>query len=187
MKRSGLAAVLAVVLALPVFAAELAGVTMTGKMETGGKSLSLVGLGVRTKTIFAVKVYVAGLYLEAPSKDAATVISSDQPKALVMEFVYPEVSGPQLQDAWKEGFAANTPQAEADLKARMDKFTGLFTSPVKKGEKVVLSYLPGTGTAISIAGKEAALIPGADFASALFAIWFGDHPADAGLKAAILK
>lgn len=182
-----LAAVLALGLPLSAAAAELAGVAMSDRIEAGGKSLSLVGLGVRTKTIFAVKVYVAGLYMENPSKDAAGVVSSDQAKSLVMEFVYSEVSGSQLQDAWKEGFAANTPKAEADLKARMDRFTGLFTAPVKKGEKVVLSYLPGAGTTVTIAGREAALIPGADFAAALFAIWFGEKPADSGLKESVLK
>ena len=182
-----LSALLALSFSLPAVGAELAGVAMPDKMETGGKTLSLVGLGVRSKTIFAVKVYVAGLYMETPAKDAAVVLSSDQPKALAMEFVYSEVSGQQLQDAWKEGFAANTPKAEADLKARMDRFVGLFTTPVKKGEKVLLSYLPGIGTIVTIAGKEAPVIPGADFATALFAIWFGDKPADAGLKAAVLK
>jgi hypothetical protein len=178
---------LALAFSLPAAAAELAGVTMPEKMETGGKTLSLVGLGVRSKTIFAVKVYVAGLYMEAPSKDAAAVISFDQPRALAMEFVYSEVSGQQLQDAWREGFAANTPGADAGLKARMDAFVGLFTTPLKKGGRVLISYLPGAGTVVNIAGKEAAPIPGADFASALFAIWFGEKPADSGLKASVLK
>jgi hypothetical protein len=182
-----LSALLAFAFSLPAAAGELAGVSMPDKMETGGRTLTLVGLGVRSKTIFAVKVYVAGLYMETPDREAAVVLSSDQPKALAMEFVYSEVSGRQLQDAWKEGFAANTPKADAGLSARMDTFVGLFTTPLKKGERVLLSYLPGTGTTVNIAGREAAPIPGADFATALFAIWFGDKPADAGLKAAVLK
>jgi hypothetical protein len=183
------------------FAAALAGVTMPDAVEVGGKSLPLVGLGLHSKAIVetpgflglpkisgpSVKVYVVALYMEKPTRDAASVVSADSPKAIVVEFVYSEVSAEQLQKAWSDGFTDNTPDPKAALKSRMDRFVALFDAPAKRGDRAVMAYLPGIGTTVTLAGREAAVIPGADFASVLFAIWFGDDPADAGLKASVLK
>src|SRR5690349_18239424 len=51
---------------------------MPEAVPAAGKILHLNGMGLRTKLIF--KVYVAGLYLETPTRDAATAIASDQVK-----------------------------------------------------------------------------------------------------------
>ena len=69
--RAGVLAVLVPsTLNLPAHAAELAGATLPDTLSTGDKSLKLNGLGLRKKAMF--KVYVGGLYLESPSKDAGT-------------------------------------------------------------------------------------------------------------------
>ena len=164
-------------------ASELAGVTLDDTIETGGKTLTLTGMGIRTKTFLKVKVYVAGLYMENPTSMADVIIGSDQPKAIVMSFLYKEVEGEKLQEAWREGFAANTPSASPDLKMRMDRFVSLFDTSAMKGDRYVFTYLPGTGTTVNLANEIRAVIPGADFASALMAIWFGDELGDGGLKA----
>ena len=75
-KTAGLAVTLCVSLVLPVLAKEVAGVNVPESTTVEGKTLKLNGAGLRKKVVF--KVYVAGLYLETPSKDAAAVISSDQ-------------------------------------------------------------------------------------------------------------
>lgn len=164
-------------------AAEMAGVTLEGTMLIDGQEAPLVGMGVRTKTFLKVKVYVAGLYMVAPSTDPAQIIGSDQAKAMVMKFVYKEVEGKKLQDSWREGFDSNTPTASADLKKRMDQFVSLFSGPAVKGDEYVFSYEPGKGTTVMLRGDVKATIPGGDFASALMAVWFGDRLGDSGLKA----
>ncbi len=67
-------------------AKELAGVTMPDKVVISGRDCSLVGIGVRTR--FFVKVYVGGLYMAEPSRDERVVISSDQPKRIVLHFTF---------------------------------------------------------------------------------------------------
>ena len=52
---------------------ELAGVTLPDTLKAGDRTLKLNGLGLRKKSI--VKVYVGGLYLESPSKDAGAVLT----------------------------------------------------------------------------------------------------------------
>jgi hypothetical protein len=57
---------------------------------------------------------------------------------------------------------------------------------MKSGERAVITYLPGVGTRLELNGKDVGVIPGKDFAEALFAVWLGAKPADAGLKAGML-
>jgi hypothetical protein len=167
---------------LSLQAGELAGVTMDDTLRIGGDTVNLAGMGIRTKTFLKVKVYVAGLYMKSPSGDPSDIIGSDQAKAIVMNFLYKKVEGEKLQESWRDGFEANTPSAGPDLKKRMDQFVSLFSAAAMKGDKYIFAYEPGNGTTVSLKGDVKATIPGADFASALMAIWFGDKLGDGGLK-----
>jgi hypothetical protein len=165
-----------------LLAGELAGVTMDDSIRIGETSVTLTGMGIRTKTFLKVKVYVAGLYMENPSKSTGDIIGSDQAKAIVMSFLYKKVEGEKLQKAWRDGFESNTPSAGPALKKRMDQFVSVFSETAVKGDKYIFAYEPGKGTTITLKGVLKATIPGADFAGALMAIWFGDKLGDGGLK-----
>jgi len=102
------AALLALFLALPAGAGSLAGVTLPDKAEVKGQSLTLDGMGLRTK--FFIKVYVGALYLPQKEKAAAKVLSEDAPRRMVMHFLY-SVNKDQMCDAWSEGLEQNTPKA----------------------------------------------------------------------------
>ena len=78
-----LATLAASVLDSAAWAAELAGATLPDTLSAGNKPLKLNGLGLRKKAMF--KVYVGGLYLESPSKDAGTILASDEAKAIRMQ------------------------------------------------------------------------------------------------------
>jgi hypothetical protein len=140
-------------------------------------------MGVRKKLF--IKVYVGGLYLATPSHDAAAIIAADEPKRVVMHFLYGKVGKEKLIEAWREGFAANSAAELPALQARLDEFCALWPD-MKSGEESVITYLPGTGTTVEIKGAKAGVIPGSDFARALFAVWLGGKPADEGLKAGML-
>jgi hypothetical protein len=47
-------------------------------------------------------------------------------------------------------------------------------------------YVPGDGTSLLYNGKRLGMVPGAEFAAAFFAIWFGEKPLDPGLKRKLL-
>ncbi len=166
-------------------AAELAGVTLADSIKIGGKDCKLAGAGIRKKVI--IKVYVAGLYMENPQLDQESIINSDQAKGMTMDFVYKKVSGEKLQDGWREGFKNNTPGASDDLKKRMDRFVSMFTGEAVKGDHYLITYEPGTGTTVKLKDEVKGTIPGDDFMRAVMAIWFGDKPADKGLKKSVLK
>ncbi len=186
MKRSTLLTLAAAALvALPVrpaAAKELAGVNMPETISVGGKTLKLNGLGLRKKAFF--KVYVGGLYLETPSKDAAAILATDEAKAVRMTFLR-DVGKTKLTDAFAEGFEANAKEKAASQKAAIAKLYTLVPD-VKDGETLALSYVPGTGTTVSLGDKALGVIEGKEFAEALFALWLGPKPPSEDLKKGML-
>jgi hypothetical protein len=161
---------------------EVAGVTLPDTTSVEGKTLKLNGAGLRKKAIF--KVYVGGLYLENPSKDASTVISSDQTKRMQLS-VLRSLSTKQVTEAIEEGFEKNSKAQMDALGPRLDRFKSMIPN-VEKGDQLLLTYVPGKGTVVSAKGAERGVVEGKDFADALFAVWLGPNPVQADLKTALL-
>ena len=169
----------------PVLALELAGVNLADTLEgADGAQLSLNGAGVRSKFVF--KIYVAGLYLQQPADKVSTVLEPDAQKHIVMHFVYDKVEKEKLVDAWNEGFAANLGDgARQELAPSIATFNAMFDTVVK-GDTIVLAYVPGKGTSVTVAGKEKGVVEGKPFNDALLSIWLGQKPVTAELKSALL-
>lgn len=183
MRRTLFAPVLALsLLTLPASAKELSGVTMPDTATVGGKTLKLNGMGLRKKAVF--KVYVGGLYLEAPSKDANAILASDAPKAIRMHFLR-SIGKDKLNDAFREGFEGNARDKMASQKTAIDRFLAM-TADVKEGDVWTFAYDPAKGTTVSHGDKEVGTIEGKEFAQALFSIWLGPKPPSDDLKKGML-
>jgi hypothetical protein len=170
-----------------LYAKDLEGVSMPDKITVGDATLSLNGMGLRIKKIafIGIKVYVAGLYVATPSSDAGAIIKADEPKQMVMHFLYKEVGKGKLVDGWNEGFEKNSGDKMAALKARLDKFNAYWPD-MKTGDEAVMTYVPGVGTKVEIKGQEMGVIEGRDFAEALFAVWLGPEPPNKEMKEGLL-
>ena len=162
-------------------AAQLEGATLADTLKAGEKTLKLNGLGLRKKAIF--KVYVGGLYLESPSKDAGAILASDQAKAIRMYFLR-DLSKAQLVEAFQEGFESNA-KDKAAQKAAFDKMLALVPD-VKTGSTLTFTYLPGKGTTLQVADKELGVFEGKGFADAVFSIWLGPKPPSEDLRKGML-
>jgi hypothetical protein len=165
-------------------AATVKGVSFPDAATVDGRECRLVGVGVRTKIV--ISVYLGALYLATPTGDAAAAIGADEPKRIVMHFVHSKVGAEAIREAWRDGFAANAAAALPQLKERLDRFCGWFDADLLKGEQVVLSYVPGKGTEVTVKGTTRGVIEGADFMKALWSVWLGEKPADSGLKKGML-
>jgi hypothetical protein len=172
MTAIALAPLLALSLAAPAAAGELAGVEMPDSVQAAGQTLKLNGMAVRKK--FFIKVYVAGLYLPAPATSADAVLGADEARRTVMHFVY-DVGADSLCEGWQEGLEANTPDASAEVKKQFDTLCS-WMQEVEKGQTMVFTYLPGQGTEVEVAGANKGTIEGKAFADALFACWIGPKP-----------
>ncbi|MFW5920946.1 MAG: chalcone isomerase family protein, partial [Polyangiales bacterium] len=155
-------------------------VTMPSRVSVGGTTLKLNGMGLREATVFNIDVYVAGLYLQSPSRSAKKILSTDQKRRMVLHFVR-DVDADDIKEAFRKGFRG-TPEA---LRAKVRKLEG-WTKAMKEGQEAVFTYVPGEGLTVQIAGRTYGKIEGADFAKVFFGIWLGSDPPNAGLKRGLL-
>jgi hypothetical protein len=184
MRRGALLLVAALLaLSLPVRADTLANVTLPETVTVGNKTLVLNGMGIRSK--FFVKVYVAGLYLEKKSADANAIIQADSAKRIVLQFVRSEVTREQMTEAFDEALKNNAPDKANALQAEIGQFLKALETMHEK-EQMVVTYLPGTGTTVTVRGKDKLTIAGPAFGQLVFAMWLGPKPPNADLKSGLL-
>lgn len=179
------AMLLGLLITTPAWAVEVEGVMVPESAQVDGKSLTLNGAGVRTKFFF--DIYVGALYLSERATSSEQVVNAKGPKRLTMSFLYDEVSSEKLVDGWIEGFEKNQSKALMEkLKARLDQFNSMF-SDAHKGDLISFDFLQDGSTVVTLKGKTAGVIDGADFQRALLEVWLGRKPADRGLKKAMLQ
>lgn len=172
----------------PVFAlaqaATLAGVEMPEQVKAGDKTLVLNGIGIRQATIFKIDVYVAALYLEAKSSDAAEVMGSKGMKQIEMRFKR-SVSQKQIADTWSKGMKANCSKNCEEVLKQLDQITAQIPE-FSKGDALSIVFFPGR-TEIAARGKPLGSIAGEAFGHALLAVWLGSSPPSEDLKKSLLS
>ncbi|MBK7351602.1 MAG: chalcone isomerase family protein [Gemmatimonadetes bacterium] len=149
------------------------GVTMPATIDVGGTTLSLNGMALRKK--FIIKVYVAGLYIASASRSADEILGADAPRQMVMHFISGHGTKDKVCGAWNDGLKDNTPGASAELKQQFVDLCGMMQD-LKNGESLTITYVPGTGTTINIAGTDKGTVAGKDFADAILRCWIGPKP-----------
>lgn len=186
-----LSAVLAAALALqqpPAIEEEVVEPRTGVRFTTRQADLSLLGIGVRTQSIFKVKVYAIALYVA----DAALagplaahkgkldgpefyrdVVWGDFEKQINMRFVR-DVTREEVQEAFREALPQVNP-------ARLDVLASYFVD-TKQGQEYVLRWAPGGVLETSFAGVAHTPIADKDFAAAVFGIWLGPQPIQADVK-----
>lgn len=153
-------------------------------LDSGGTKLVLNGSGARSK--YYMKMYMAGLYLTKPSKDAKAIVAADEPMALRLEITSGMVTQEKLLESLDEGFEKSTGGKTEPLRKEIDAFRKALAGKINKGDVIDLVYLPGRGVNIAQNGKQLGLAPRLEFKQALFGIWLSDNPADATLKRGLL-
>jgi hypothetical protein len=173
----------ALIPSLPAIAAELAGVQFSDKITVAGKELKLNGLGMRQATLFKVKVYVAGVYLETPTHDGAALMQSKELKQLSLKFVR-SVDAKKISNAWKEAFEKNCAKDCSRFQSHLDKFNSFMTD-MNPGDDLTLVFFPDR-IEVSVKGQPAGTVSGGEFNPVLLATWFGPNPPNESLKEGLL-
>jgi hypothetical protein len=168
-------------LAFPVAAKDIDGTQVPDTVTQDGKTLRLIGGGVRTKWMF--DVYVGALYAEKPTFNAQNLIKSEQVKRMDMHMLR-DVGRDKIIETIREGFERNSKAQLPALQARLDQLAEAVPD-LKKGNLLSLTYVPEKGVVVGGVAKET-VIPGKDFGDALFSCWLGPEPADADLKRKLL-
>ena len=164
-------------------AAELEGVRFADAHRAEGAELRLLGIGLLRYRV-VIKAYVAALYL-GPGHGPEDALG-DAPRRLEIAYFWP-IAAADFARATRDGIARNVVPARRDaLAGRIEQLSALYED-VEAGDRYALTYLPGAGTELAKNGRRLGVIPGADFAAAIFAIWLGEEPLDASLKAQLLR
>jgi hypothetical protein len=155
--------------------------------------LALLGVGLRTRTIFQVKVYAIGLYVAdaalagplaahkaAPAGPALyrDLVRGDFPKELHLKFVR-DVGQSTIQEAMRESLGG------AD-KGRLDGFVAYFPE-IKAGQECVLRWAPGGTLETLMAGQPKPPIADREFAAAVFGVWLGEKPVQEEIKKGLVS
>jgi len=125
-----------------------------------------------------IKVYVGALYLPAKQSNGAAILAADAPRRMVMHFVF-NVGKGKIAEAWDEGLEANTPNPPAEVKANF-KTLASWMEDMKDGQRIVLTYVPGTGTTVEVNGHSKGTLTGKATADAILATWIGPKPGPGG-------
>ncbi len=186
------AASLALVIALsalgvpgaPALGAECRAVTFPDRVRAGETDLVLNGLGLRKATFLNVRVYVAGLYLPQKSSDAGQILGADRRWRLVLRFVR-DLDASDIREAFEAGFKNAAGDRLAALRPRIAALNGMMVD-FKEGQYLAFTSDPAKGVAVDVNGAGGGAIEGADFATALLAIWLGAKPPNQDLKSGLL-
>jgi len=169
------------ILTTSVYAAALDGINFDDKIKLENKDLVLNGIGIRKATFLKVKVYYGGLYMETKSNDLTTM-QKLAPKQITMSFVR-DVEAEKLVDGFKDGFNDANGKNAATYKASFDKFLSTMKD-IKKDQKILIQFLSDS-VQVTFNGAQSEKIGNAEFARALFNVWF-INVRDEGLRDGLL-
>lgn len=137
-----------------------------------GKDYDLRATGVATRKKFFVKVYSVAHYLQNGAS-IDQILQDNNAKQLTIKSVY-DAPVNKVQEGYRDSFhkafsAADYAKNEKDI----EKFVSFFNTDMKKGDEVVIRWIPGGNIETLINGNTVGTITNKEFATGLWNIWFG--------------
>ncbi len=148
------------------------------------QELQLNGLGTRKKLF--LKLYVASLYVQELQTDAIAFLEMSQASCMRLNITSSKITAEKMVKATREGFNNATKGNTAPIESEIETFLTWLSQPIKKGDEFEFAFVPHNVIHVSKNGTELGVIENKEFATALFAIWLGDMPADKKLKTGLL-
>lgn len=159
----------------------------------------LTGTGVRTRTMFKVKVYTFGLYVDGGGartalarwrgKGSADLARDESLYAELLKGSFPmtmrlvmarDVGGDQMAEAFDGALAPRVAQAAQHGMPggaeALGRFRALFTSQLKRGTELLFTWAPGDKLLVSIGGRPVGEIENRALSWALFDVYLGAKP-----------
>jgi len=180
-------------LAMPAHAVRYEGQDFADTVQLGGATLHLNGIGAK---VFVMKysAYLAALYLPQKAGTPEAIYAQTGPQRVELRITIPfvkDVSTQEFVKAINKGVSRNSTDAEkAAVDERVKQFNATIAEVgrVKKGDVLVIDYLPAQGgTVLSVNGKVwGKPVDGHDFYTAFLKVFIGEHNSDGKLRSGLL-
>jgi hypothetical protein len=169
-------------MAIATLAQDIAEPKSGEKFAASDGDLSLLGVGLRTRTIARVKVYAIGLYvadaaLAGPLKGKAVtpelyreLVNGDFKRKIVMRFLR-DVSAEQVRGAFRDSLKGVNAGAWLN-----------YFADFRAGQECSIGWTPGVGLETKVAGENKPALNDQALASAVFGIWHGPRPIQEDMK-----
>lgn len=142
-------------------ARRVADVDVPETAEVAGRTLALNGVALYEASFLQIDIFVAALYLEKPSHDAAIAASCDGPTEFDFFWLY-DPSRDQIAEPWRETMRANAGADLGRFEARIERLVSHLRAPAE-GQRWRFVYSPGVGLTLKIDEAPVVTIPGQDF------------------------
>lgn len=166
---------------------EVGGVIIPRTIDFKGKTLTLNGVGERSKMF--TELYVQALYLSQLTQDANIILESDIEMAIRIHITSSLVTSKKLSKALAKGMEKSVGEAGmAKLTKEVELLEALIGREVtKEGDYFNLIYNPlDRSLWIYKNDKYQGKIEGFEFKKAFFGIWLSENPVDKDLKEELL-
>jgi hypothetical protein len=187
LRRALLVAALGLATGMPALARRYEGYDFADRIQLGGASLQLNGVGKRAVAI--IKGYLAALYLGQGASTPEQAYALGGPKRIQI-YMLLDVGAEEFVKAVDKGIARNCTEAEqAALKDAQTVFIAQLrgVGKVKARDLINMDYLPASGTQLSINGRPAGpVVAGEVLYTALLKVFLGERPVDKRLKSGLL-
>jgi hypothetical protein len=192
-RRRDVLAMAAATAALPAQALRFEGQDFADTVQLGGATLQLNGVGAKV-FVMRYSAYLAALYLPSKASTAEAIYAQSGPKRVELRIVIPlvkDVSTQEFVKAIDKGVRRNSTEAElAAVAERVRQFNATVAEVgrVKKGDTLIIDYLPAQGgTVLTVNGKvRGQPVEGQDFYTAFLKVFLGAKNSDQRLRAGML-
>jgi Chalcone isomerase-like len=166
---------------------DINGIKFEDTLDLRGSKLVLNGAGTRYRTI--IKVYAAGLYVGKKTDTLEEVISQPGPKRFTIVMLR-EADANDMGKLFAKGIEGNVSKSDfSKLINGLIRMGQIFADQkrILPGESFTFDWIPGTGTILTIKGKQQGEpFKEPEFFAAMMGLWLGKSPGDYLLRDALL-
>ena len=157
--------------------------SFSDRAVVGSETLILNGVGTRTATLFAIKVYHAAFYANRPTPTAVEAIAAPNPKRLDIRYLRVfDLEG--TKEGWSYQFHESGGITGTTLAQEMHTLLS-YQREIRKGDVHRFDLEDGK-TSFYIGDEKRGEIPGKEFQDALLKIFFGKNPPTKDLQRGLL-
>ena len=157
----------------------------TNTITVGGKTLKLIGRGVRE--FLFVDIYKMAAYSESGNCTPSAIINKNETKAIRLSMVRKIPADRMNANLKKSLIEAMDNPNDQEMLAIIDSFLAFFKGDLVSGTFIEIIYKPGTGTVVKQNGTKLGTTPGKPFHELLWKSYFGKDTCCSSLKKDILE